>query len=417
MHNLELTPGEPLPDKSLPAGPGVYLVCDETDRPILLSYSANLRRVVGHRLTGPDPDTRTKRVNLAEIARRLHWIETYGAFETLLNHWQIARELYPREYRTLLGFGPAEFIRIDPSAATPRFTVTRELRGDGARYLGPLPTRKAADTWIDMLADLFDLCRYYDILEKAPHGEACAYFDMGKCPAPCDGTIGLNVYRDMIAAAWDYSIRHANDRIERLRADMQAAAARLEFERAASIRGTIERAESLRAKSEYRHMADLSGVAWLVIQRACSPRRAEKNTLLRPYFVSPAAISNGEPVLWPELPGVLAQWCERTKQLASTLTTTPLATHDASTSERIWLLSRFLFQEDKAPGWFGRSDRLPSEAELFDEIRERLIKRTDQAIIASPDDPSMSAAQDNPGISETAPGVDQTALQTPPPAP
>ncbi len=402
-HNLELTPGQPLPEKSLPAAPGVYLICDETDRPILLSFSANLRRVVGHRLAAPEPDIRTKRVNLAEIARRLYWIETYGSFETLLTHWQQARVLYPREYRTLLGFGPAEFIRIDPTATTPRFTVTRDLRPDGARYLGPLPTRKSADAWVDMLADLFDLCRYYDVLEKSPHGEACAYFDMGKCPAPCNGTIGLNVYRDMISAAWDFSMGRSTERIEKLRTDMQAAAGKLEFERAASIRGTIERAESLRSKSEYRHMADLGGAAWLVIQRACSPRRVEKNTLVRPYIVSAREIHVGESVLWPEIASIIGEWMQRTRNAATVAKLDPASPSNTASCERIWLLSRFLFQNEKAPGWFGRFDQMPSERDLIDEIRERLIQQSEQAYAAPPDEVTNAPPEPPAHAEPTAP--------------
>lgn len=393
-HNLALGPNEPPFEKSLPAGPGVYLLCDEADRPILLSFSANLRRVVGHRLTQPDPDTRTKRANLAEIARRLYWVETHGAFETLLTHWQAAREIHPRDYRTLLGFGPAEFIRVDPAAATPRFTVTRELRADGARYLGPLPTRKAADAWNDMLADVFDLCRYYDVLEKAPHGQACAYFDMGKCPAPCNGTVPMSDYRAMIASAWDFSTGKSRERIDELRTAMQSAAGELAFERAASIRGTIEREVALRGKPEYRHMADLNGVAWLVIQRACSPRRAEKNTLIRPWFVSMHAIDAGEPVPWPDAAMHAGGWLQRTR-IAATAASNPSTTSEpnAAASERIWLLSRFLFQEDTAPGWFGRSDRLPDEAVLVEELGERLIRQREQAY-AAPPDPSCVATPD-----------------------
>lgn len=402
-HNLELTPGKPLPDKSLPAAPGVYLVCDETDRPILLSFSANLRRVVGHRLAAPEPDIRTKRVNLAEIARRLYWIETHGSFETLLTHWQQARELYPREYRTLLGFGPAEFIRVDPTANTPRFTVTRELRPDGARYLGPLPTRKAADAWVDMLADLFDLCRYYDVLEKSPNGEACAYFDMGKCPAPCNGTIGLTIYRDMIASAWDFSVGQTVDRLVDLRKNMQAAATKLEFERAGSIRGTIERAESLRSKSDYRHMADLGGTAWLVIQRACSPRRVEKNTLVRPYIVSAREIHVGEPVLWPDIGSIIGEWIQRTRDAAAAANSHPASASDTAASERIWLLSRFLFQNEKAPGWFGRFDQLPSEEDLIVEIRERLIQQSEQAYAAPPDEVTIAPTEPPANTEPTAP--------------
>jgi len=407
-HNLALGPNEPPFDKALPAAPGVYLICDEADRSILLSFSANLRRVVGHRLTHPDPDTRSKRANLAEIARRLHWIETHGAFETLLTHWQAARDIFPSHYRTLLGFGPAEFIRVDPAAATPRFTVTRELKPDGARYLGPLPTRKAADAWIDMLADVFDLCRYYDVLEKAPHGQACAYFDMGKCPAPCNGTVPMSDYRDMVSQAWAFSIGQSRQRIDALRDAMQAAAAELAFERAASIRGTIEREVALRGKPEYRYMADIGSAAWLVIQRACSPRRAEKNTLVRPYIVSTAAIHAGEPVLWPDIGGAISTWMQQTRDAAAALKQPSAAAHGSACSERIWLLARFLFQNEKAPGWFGRSDRLPNEGELIDAVRECLIRQPEQGYAAPPEDAAPATDNEPPPTVDTGTGDAET---------
>ena len=38
---------------------------------------------------------------------------------------------------------------------------------------------------------LRDLCRKHDILVQAPTGQACVYHEMGRCPAPCDGSMTL----------------------------------------------------------------------------------------------------------------------------------------------------------------------------------------------------------------------------------
>jgi len=51
---------------------------------------------------------------------------------------------------------------------------------------------------IEIAEDAFDLCRYYNVLVEAPGARACAYKEMGKCPAPCDGSISMEQYRGMV---------------------------------------------------------------------------------------------------------------------------------------------------------------------------------------------------------------------------
>ncbi|MFQ5412070.1 MAG: UvrB/UvrC motif-containing protein [Phycisphaerae bacterium] len=372
-HSLDLPPGESLDPKSLPAHGGVYCLADEADRPILLACGENLRRVVTHRLETPPTDAKTKRANLAEIARRIHWRETFSRFETTLTHWQVARALYPRSYRKLLGFGPAWFLRVVPEADFPRLSAVKEIREDPGQFIGPYATRKDADEWIHMLEDAFDLCRYHHILEQAPQGEACAYAEMSKCPAPCDGSISMNVYRKQIAEAWRFTLGRHEPRLAALRSAMQSAASEQAYEKAASLRKTIDSATGILHRPEYRHATDLATASWLILQRAGPARRSPDRILIRPFHVRKGAIEPGEPVSLSKIDSAIPDWLNRNDDSVGSPTNNPPA--PTARSEAFWLLAKFLFQNEKAPGLFYRTDQLPPPDRLAEAAHNRFAHR------------------------------------------
>ncbi len=360
----------------VPGCSGVYLLTDEQDRPILAAHAENMRRAVAHRLSPPDPAARTKRADLSVVTRRVHWSETFSAFETTWRHYELVRALYPANYREMFGFAPAWMIRVDAGGAFPRFTSTARLRHDSATYIGPLATSKDADEWIHMLEDAFDLCRYYDVLQRAPAGERCAYYDMGKCPAPCDGTISMSVYRDMIHAALAYTLGDRATRVESLRSRMRAAADALQFEKAASIRASIERASATAARFEFSFLCDIARSGWLTIQRASRKRRDAKKLLVKPYYIALGGVMEGEAVKLADVDTVSLSWIERARS-ALTGNTSPTsgtaALYDAARGqETLSLVSRFLFQGERAAGVYWRADCLPDVAGLASTVRERI---------------------------------------------
>ncbi len=369
-HRLEIDPADPNALRSIPAAGGVYLLASETDQPILLAFAENIRRAITHRLTTPEEGTRTKRADLSAISQRVYWAETFSPFETQWIHWRVARELYPKSYREMIAFPPAWFLRVDPAAAHPRFTAAAELRDDGARYFGPFAAQRDVGAWIEMLEDAFDLCRYHHVLELAPRGDRCAYYDMGKCPAPCDGTISMDAYRKMIANAAEFTVGRCDSRLAELRDAMQDASAALEFEKAAGIRRTLDRAESLQHGMEYEFVADVSACRWLVVQRAGKPRRDPAKTLIRPYYVGGEDVVSGEAASLSAIDSTLPAWFAAAPRILDR----PAATRPAS--ETISLVARFLFQREKAPGIFIRLDRGHDPAEWVDRIRAAFAKDT-----------------------------------------
>jgi len=373
-HRLDIPPEAPLDARSLPSHGGVYLIADEAGRPILLAACESLRRVVLHRLAAPPPDRQSKRANLAQIARRVQWRATFSRFETAWAHWQAAREFDPKGYRKLLGFGPAWFLAVNLEARTPRLVAVKELRGEPARHVGPFASRRDAEDWRRLLEDAFDLCRYQQVLEQSPNGQPCAYFDMGRCPAPCSGRVPLDAYRQTMADALDFSAGHHEARLAALRATMESAAESLEYEKAASIKQTIERVSAALEQPQYRHVADLRECRWLVIQRGGPARRSEATTLVKPFHVRQGWIEAGEPAAISDLGAVLPQWLARCETDEAA---TPTVDRTAQT-EGLWLLGKFLFQDERASGLFYRTDRRPESAALLTAIRERFMVGKDE---------------------------------------
>ncbi len=133
--------------------------------------------------------------------RRIWWQPAHSVFEITYEYWRLARRIMPQQYLKNIAFGPAWFVHVDPAAVIPRFTVGKLLPAGPGSVLGPYATQQDANRSVQILEDAFDLCRYIHILEQAPHGQPCAYHEMGRCPAPCGGLIPMEDYRRTMARA------------------------------------------------------------------------------------------------------------------------------------------------------------------------------------------------------------------------
>jgi len=251
--------------KTVPAKWVVYLLADEHDQPIQLLCVKNLRYSLKRRLGGDEMIGPTKRVNYRDLVRRIHWRRVDSAFEADWLYYEAARALFPQSYQGMVGFRPAWFVQVNPETNFPRYTKTIDLTGKTGVFLGPVEDKHAAGKLIQLVEDAFDLCRYYNILTEAPRGLPCAYKEMGKCPAPCDGSISMQQYRQVV----EWSTRVLVDPADYVREQqrrMQQAAAELRFETAGKIKAYIDQLSQL-GKGPFRHAARLADFQYLSFQR------------------------------------------------------------------------------------------------------------------------------------------------------
>ena len=383
-------PGKP-PDP-LPGTGGIYLLTDGEDRIIQLASAGNLRRAIQMRLAGQaDGQTQApgvplrRRADLSQIVRKIRWRTAYSAFEISLEYYRLARVLLPDAYLKQLAFGPAWFVHADAASAIPRFLAGKILRSPPGVDLGPFFTHAEATRFVQVIEDGFDLCRYYQILEQAPRGKACAYFAMGRCPGPCDGSIPMSRYQETIADALAFATGDREAAYGRYEAAMREAAGRQAYEEAGRIKQRMERLREIEHKA-FARVGPIERFNWLIVQRGGG------TTKVKPFFVRAGVITPGEAVALKQLDTAAEKWSEAIATGGGASMPTAVPPDRQQLSEQIWLVSHFLGKRDPR-GLFLKADQLPRPADLATTIRDYFRKPEPPA---EPEPPAAAAETNAP---------------------
>lgn len=334
-HCADFRPDHPLEDllKSTPAKWVVYLFTDDADQPIQLLCVKNLRASIKRRLGGEEIVGPTRKLDYRQLVRRIYWRRVDSAFEADLLYLEIARQIFPRSYRGMLGFEPAWFVQVNPANQFPRYVKTIDPNRPGA-VIGPFNDKHAAARFMQLVEDAFDLCRYYNILIESPNGRACAYKEMGKCPAPCDGSISLEQYRELVR--WSaQAIVDPEPFIAEHTRRMSAAAADLNFEAAARIKQYVDQISQF-GKGPFRYARNLADFQFLSLQHGPRAGSARLFLINRGTITQPASLLS-EPQSCSDL-------------LRCILVPSPSPALDEPAIERIGIVTDHLFRARRTSG-------------------------------------------------------------------
>ncbi len=269
--------------KPLPACKGVLLFADNTLKPIQLLTAANIRRTAAARLFPQDPTVIKKRANISLITRKIYCCRCYNDFGSALKHYQIAKALYRDTYSEHLTLPRQSYVKIDPSAKWPFFSLTdRSSDLDGKNVFGPFPSRKAAAEFIQILQDAFGLCKRPDLLAGGQNFASCPYLQMGTCCAPCVGKMARDEYLRYIEDAISAASGNAQKQTAKLKDQMQQLAKATAFEQAQIIKKRLGRLKLL-GRSDYQWTGKLGDLAILHIDRSAKIASAGKRKMTRTY--------------------------------------------------------------------------------------------------------------------------------------
>jgi len=231
---------------ALPPKPAVVLIEPRPDlagaRPLLLR-TADLRRRL-RLLLGPR-DPAAKRVHLGAYAGGVRFRLTGSAFEQALAHYQQARALWPREYRRRMRFRPAALIKLSRANPYPRAYVTRRAGANGT-YFGPFATRRAAEAFLESFLDLFRLRRCQIKIRRDPSFPGCIYSEMKMCLAPCFAGCTSEEYAAEVERAVAFLDTGGASFLSALERQRESASSSLDFERAALLHRSLEKADAAR---------------------------------------------------------------------------------------------------------------------------------------------------------------------------
>ena len=245
----------------LPPGPGVYSFIGPDERVLYVGKSAGVRARVRNYFTAAEK--RSRMAEMVRIAERVDVIECATPLEAEVREARLIAEHRPAYNRRSKFPDKQCWIRLTDEPF-PRLSVVRMPSADDPdlrRHLGPFPSRTAARVCTDALAEVFSLRTCTDRIPLSGGRTACAAAELGRCPAPCDGSISVADYgsiTDRLARTWTHDFSPVE---EWFRPAMAALAEAEQFERAARLRHRLTALASAVVRADrYRALAGCSQI-------------------------------------------------------------------------------------------------------------------------------------------------------------
>jgi DNA polymerase-3 subunit epsilon len=248
--------------ESLPHAPGVYLFRDAGGTVLYVGTSRDLRTRVRGYFTASE--TRSRMGEMVGIAETVHGVVCATSLEAEVRELRLIAEHKPR-YNRRSKF-PERVVWVKLTVEPwPRLSVVRTVLDDGADYLGPFRSRKAAELATAALHESFPIRQCTDRMPKVPRGSPCALAEMGRCLSPCDGSVPpadyLSTIEDLRRSLWSSPSAVTTA----IRSRMARLADSERFEEAVSHRNRM--ATFVRAAARSQRLRALTGCPEVVCAR------------------------------------------------------------------------------------------------------------------------------------------------------
>jgi DNA polymerase-3 subunit epsilon len=287
--------------EGLPSAPGVYIFRDAAGTPLYVGTSRNLRNRVRQYFVASE--TRSRMGEMIGIAERVDPIECAHALEAQVRELRLIAAHKPRYNRRSKYPERSVWLKLTVEAY-PRLSIVRDVKDDGAAYLGPLRSQRQAETVRDAIHDAVPLRQCTDRLAVRRFVRAaCVLAGIGRCSAPCEGGTTPESYRalaDGVAAAWAGDVRPLVEPLQHKLADLSAAH---RFEQAATVRDRI--ATVVRACAGMQRQSALRSVDEMVAARPDGSGGWEFS-VIRSGRLAAAGVARRGIAPWPVIDALLA---------------------------------------------------------------------------------------------------------------
>lgn len=223
---------------TIPPNPGVYLMKDDRGQILYVGKAINLRNRVRsyfHSASDQDP----KVWYLVDHIRDIEFIVTESELEALVLECNLIKKHKPRYNIRLKDDKRYPYLKVAWQEPFPHVMLTRRMENDGGRYFGPFTAVWAVHETMDMLRKIFPYLTC-DRVITGHDKRACLYYDIGLCMAPCIGASSKEEYRAMIDRLCKFLQGKTEEVTESVRAKLDEAVEKLEFEQAARYRDQLQ---------------------------------------------------------------------------------------------------------------------------------------------------------------------------------
>ena len=241
---------QPFPDlvaskvPHLPESPGVYLWKGRDGTILYVGKAAKLRSRV-RSYFGNDPGTSLKTTYLVRQIADVDTIVVPTEAHALILEANLIKEHRPRFNIALKDDKTYPYIKVTSQEAFPRVFVTRRVSNDGAKYFGPYTDVGAMRRALNVVKRIFTVrsCSY-DMPTDMPERPCLDYY-IKRCKAPCILAQSQQEYRQMIDEVLLFLGGRGSEVVRRVRARMDEASEKMDFERAAEMRDVLHHLERM----------------------------------------------------------------------------------------------------------------------------------------------------------------------------
>jgi excinuclease ABC subunit C len=220
----------------VPHKPGVYLMRDRFNRVIYVGKARDLRkRVSSYFLPSKlaQADLKTRAMLEATWDFETHVVRSEA--ESVLLEGKLIKEYRPRYNISFRDDKRFLLVKVDLSEDWPRFRLTRFKKNDSARYFGPYADAGALRQTLNLMRKKFGVLTFGRGAPTERELKSATY----QVPTRLS-EITAEQYRERVAQAAVFLEGHSREMIDALEEQMQKAAEKMDFEKAAELRNMID---------------------------------------------------------------------------------------------------------------------------------------------------------------------------------
>jgi excinuclease ABC subunit C len=219
----------------VPHKPGVYLMRDRFNRVIYVGKARDLRKRVGSYFLPSkiaQADLKTRAMLEATWNFETHTVRSEA--ESVLLEGKLIKEYRPRYNVSFRDDKRFLLVRVDLSEEWPRFRLARFKKDDSSLYFGPYAHAGALRQTLNFMRKKFGVLTFGRGAPTERELKSATY----QVPVRLS-EISAEQYRQRVAQACEFLEGHSREMIATLEAEMQKAAEKMDFEKAAELRNMV----------------------------------------------------------------------------------------------------------------------------------------------------------------------------------
>ena len=217
--------------KKLPDKPGVYIMKNKNDDVIYVGKAVVLKNRVRSYFRKTNKTERIKK--MVSLIDHFEYIVSDNEAEALILECNLIKKNMPKFNVLLKDDKTYPYIKIDIKSDYPNVFLTRTIKNDGAKYVGPYANSGSAKEMINFIKQKFKIrqCKNFKSNKKP-----CLNYHIKRCLAPCCNYVSKEIYYKQIEQIIMLLEGKTDEIMKQLDQEIKEYSDRQEYEKAAIVR-------------------------------------------------------------------------------------------------------------------------------------------------------------------------------------